>query len=563
MYRLKNRLISLFILPLAFFVVSDVSADNASAQTNSENYDLIIQNGRIMDGTGNPYYVGDVGVRDGKIAYVGNLSGAIAERVIDASGKIVAPGFIDIHTHAEGEMTHDDARRRAAPSDVIQGVTSIVVNQCGRSPIPVGNQINELNEKGTGPNVMVLVGHGAVRRQVMGNDHRRPATQEEIMQMRAIVRQAMEEGASGMSAGLEYVPGRWSTTEEVAAVVEELVPFGGVFHNHMRSEGTDPMWYWPSQDEPGPPSLIDAVRESIEIAEKTGGRVNISHIKVKGAHYWGVSHNIIRLINEARARGADIWADQYTYSTTGTDGSTILLPPWIRQHRREDENFAILLNRLLDNEEMKEMILTDVTHEISRRGGADQILILEHPDEELIGLTLLEAAGKKGLSALDMAINLQMEGNVERFGGARVRGFSLSEYDIENYMQQPWVATASDGRVRVAEIDEGFVHPRFYGTFPRKIRYYAMERGVITVEDAIRSSTSLPAQIHGLTDRGLIREGMHADIVVFDPETIRDKATFFEPHQYAEGIEYVLINGTFVVDGGEHTWELPGVVITP
>ncbi len=563
MPELKKFVKLLFILLPAALVFSFAATAETPSNPQDVTYDIIFKGGKIMDGTGNPAYYGDIAVRDGEIAYVGDLSGANAGRTIDITGHVIAPGFIDIHTHAEDAMTHDEPKRRAAPSDVMQGVTSIVINQCGRSPIPLKDQIEEIRDKGTGPNVMALVGHGAVRREVMGNDFRRPATEDEIREMRAIVRQAMEDGASGMSAGLEYVPGRWSETKEVAALVEELVPFGGVFHNHMRSEGTDPMWYWPSQDEPGPPTLLDAVRESIEIAETTGGKVNISHIKVKGAHYWGASHNIIRLINEARERGVDIWADQYTYNTTGTDGSTVLLPPWIRDHREDEENYDELLSRLLAHPEKAEMIRKDIEHEISRRGGENELLILEHPDEELEGKTLRELADKKELSPVETAIEMQMEGDVERFGGALLRGFSLSEYDVENYMKQPWVATASDGRVRVPELDDGFVHPRFYGTFPRKIRHYAMERGVISVEDAIRSSTSLPAQIHGIMDRGLIREGMHADIVVFDPENIGDKATFFEPHQYPEGIEFVMVNGMFVVEDGEPTWELPGDFIKP
>lgn len=388
--------------------------------------------------------------------------------------------------------------------------------------------------------------------------------------MRALVRQGMQEGASGISAGLEYVPGRWSTTDELVAVVSEIVPWRGVYISHERSEGDSPMWYLPSQDGPAKITLLDAVAETIEIGERTGATVVASHIKAKGAAYWGSSHAAIKLIEAARARGVDIWADNYPYNTSGTDGNTVLIPGWARASfsggrggaARERPDHAAALRRVLADPESAAKLRQDIAHEMVYRGGADQIVVFEHPDTTLIGRNLAEIAAERGTDPIEVAIALQLEGDPHRPGGGRLRGFSMSMYDVEVYAQRPWVATGSDGGIALPE-DGPAVHARYYGTFPRKIRHLALERGVITVEDAIRSMTSLPAQILGLRDRGMVREGFVADLVVFDLDRIRDRATFFEPHQYPEGIEYVLVNGEFVVDGGQLTWKLPGKVLTP
>ncbi len=547
------------------FLFSIVSAKSLSAQDTSNPYDLIIKNGKIVDGTGNPYFYGDVGVRDDKIVFVGNLSGANAERIIDASGKIVAPGFIDIHTHGEPALLDDDSRFRAAPSDVLQGVTTVVTGNCGRfrSDLSIEGSIEKMREKKIGPNALVLVGHNDIREEVIGEDYQRAATEEEIEQMRGMVRKAMEEGASGMSVGLEYGAGIWSTTDEVISLVEEIVPYEGVFQNHPRAQGDLPKWFFPSQHELPQPSVRDAVREHLEIGEETGATVVYSHIKGRGRPVWGVSENLIRLFEDARARGVDAYAELYSYNTSGSDGRDPVIPLWLEDHKQDSENYRELLSRFLEDPEKEEMIRKDIRHEVARRGGASTLTLVEHPDEELIGKTLEELAGKNDISYVDMAIRLQMEGDPEVFGGVSIRGFSMSEYDVENFMKQPWIAIASDGRIRVSELDDGTGHPRWYGTFPRMLRLYAMEREVVTVEEAVRSMTSLPAQIHNIRDRGQIREGMKADIVVFDPETITDKATPSDPTKYSEGIEYLLINGEFTVDEGEVTWSLPGVVITP
>ena len=524
--------------------------------------DILFTGGTIMDGSGNPGYRGDVAVRDGRIVAVGKLAGRLAAgRTVDVRGLVIAPGFIDIHTHAydavtrEGVWTGDNEARFGAPNYVSQGVTLVVSNSCGYGPVDIGVQRRILDDKGTGPHVALLIGHNAVRREIMKNDFRRPASMEEVRSMAGLVRRALENGALGMSSGLEYIPARWSTTEEIIDLVRELVPFDAVYMAHERSAGLTPMWYTPSQDPPGPPTMIENIQELIEVAGATGARVVASHIKARGADFWGAGTILIRLINEARARGVDIWADCYPYNTSGSDGSIVLIPQWAlgTSPRRG-------LQAALNDPKRVPALEMDIRAALNWRGGVENIVVMDHPEPSLIGKTLADLAAGWGLGDVATVLRLQLEGYEDRPGGARLRGFSLSEDDIEAFYAQPWVATASDGSIALPA--DGPVHARFYGTFPRKIRRYAMERGVLSVENAVRSSTSLPAVILGLRDRGMVREGFHADIVVFDPETIRDTATFFEPHRHSEGIVHVLVGGEFAVEDGAITGRRAGRVIT-
>jgi N-acyl-D-amino-acid deacylase len=531
-------------------------------QEQDQAWDILFMNGRVLDGTGNPSFYADVGIANSKIVAVGNLKKkGTAKQVIDISGKILAPGFIDMHTHAydrvqdESTWTGADEKRFCAPNFVSQGVTSLVSNMCGGGPTDLEKQRNALTAKGTGLNVMLFIGHNSIRRQVMGEDFQRLATPEEIARMKALVHKGMEEGAFGMSTGLEYVPSIWSDEEEVVALVEEIVPYGGVYMAHERASGLTPMWYVPSQDEPGPPNMLRNIVELINVGKRTGATVLASHIKARGVDFWGGSRAIIRLIDEARARGVDIWADCYPYNSSGSDGSTVLIPRWAL-----GKNFREELKSCSEDPEKTRDLYRDIEHNLNWRGEAENIIVMDYPDKSYIGKSIGQIARENGISDVEAAIKLQMEGYAERPGGARLRGFSMSEMDIEAFSAQPWIATSSDASIALP--DDGPVHARFYGTFPRKIRHYALERNAISLEDAVRASTSLPAQILGLRDRGMVREGLQADIVVFDPETIKDTATFFEPHQYAEGISYVLVNGVFVVDNGKLTWERPGNVLT-
>lgn len=529
-------------------------------------YDLLIKGGRVLDGTGNPWFPADVAVRDGRIAAIGRLGDARATTVVDATGKYVTPGFIDIHSHADdgarvqGGLRDENRERRAAPNLVSQGITTVVVNQDGRSPWPLAAQRTLIEKHGIGVNAMLMAGHGTVRRLAMGDNPRRAATPAEVAKMRELVRQALKEGAVGLSAGLEYEPGRWSTTSELVELAQELPAFDGIYISHERSEGSDPLWYVPSQDGPGPPTLLDAVRETIAIGEQTGARVVASHLKAKGANYWGSGAAAVGLIQRARDRGVDVWADQYPYATSGTDGSTVLIPAWATGGRDSGDAPAVL-RRILGDPPTERQVRADIAHEIERRGGADNIVVFDYADKALYGKTLAEIAALWKLDPIETAIRIQMNGLPGRAGGARMRGFSMAEEDMEIIAKQPWVATSTDGGIALPS-DGPTTHARFYGTFARKIRHYALDRGAISLEHAIRSSTSLPAQIMRLADRGQVREGMAADLVVFDLATIRDKATFFEPHQHSEGIDYVFVNGVARVSAGAIVDALPGRVLT-
>ena len=547
----------------------------ATAAAQEPAFDILLRGGRVLDGTGNPWFRADVGIRGGRIARVGDLSEAAADRVIELDGRYVVPGFIDIHSHAdqgldaEGDAGSEGARRRAAPNLVSQGITTVVINQDGGGSWPIADQRGRLESRGHGPNAALMVGHNTIRRMALGDDFMRPSTPAEVQRMTEMVEQGMAEGAYGLSAGLEYVPGIWSETSELFPLVEAAGRSGGIYIVHERSSGMTPMWFWPSQDDPGPPTMIQTILEDIEVAERTGVTTVATHIKARGADFWGAGRALVDLIERARARGVPIFADQYPYNTTGSDGNTVLLPRWIfpgggpggRPGGQEAVDYGAVLRYALSDPERGERVRLDIAHEISRRGGPENLVIMDHPDEALVGRTVAELAAEWDAFPVDVAIRLQLEGDRARPGGARVRGFSLSEIDVEEFSAHPWLVTASDAGIALP--GDGPVHARFYGTFPRKIRRYAMDLGLLSAESAVRSMTSLPAQVMGLRDRGLIREGLVADIAVLDMDELQDNATFFEPHQYPSGVDYVLVGGTFVVDDGELTWALPGAVLTP
>jgi len=560
---------------VAALLIGAGSLGTVEAQATPD-YDVVLRGGRVMDGSGNPWFGADVAIKAGRIVAVGRVDpSARASRVVDVRGKLVVPGFIDLHNHANdspdpaNSLRDPDRRRRAALNVVTQGVTTLVVNPDGSQSGPIGETRAAMERLGVGTNVVLMVGHNAVRRWVMRNDYRRLATAEEIARMQGLVRQGMEEGAFGLSAGLEYVPGRWSNTDEVIRLVKEIVPFGGFYIAHERSESTSPMWWKPSQHPADPPTLLDAVAETIQIGESTGALVVASHIKARGANYWGSSHAAINLIERARSRGVQVYADQYPYITSGSDGSVVLVPDWAIGFAQWDRAsggseptpaYAATLRRTMAQPAEAAKARRDIQHELEFRGGAENIVVFDYPDKRYIGRNLESIARERNLSPVDAAITLQLEGFPDRPGGARLRSFSFAESDVEAFARQPWTATASDGGIALPE-DGPDVHPRYYGTFPRKIRVYALDRRVISVEHAIRSMTSLPAQILGLHDRGVIRDGAAADLAVIDLDSLRDNATFTAPHQHSSGVDYVLVNGAFVVDQGKTTAALPGQVL--
>jgi N-acyl-D-amino-acid deacylase len=537
----------------------------------------VLKGGRILDGAGNPWFYGDVGIKAGRIAAIGSLGTATAARTIDVTGRIVAPGFIDLHSHADGGLASMPLRH--APNVVAQGITLVVVNQDGRSPRwPIRDQKALYEKQGIGPNAALMVGHGTLRSKVMGQRDNQLATEADIQAMQKLVDEGMADGAFGLSTGLEYNPGRFSETREVVALTRMLKPYGGFYISHERSEGADPMWKVKSDPTPFV-SLLEAVNETITIGRETGVPVVASHLKAKGASYWGSSQAATRLIREARAQGVEVYADQYPYETSGTDGSTVLIPGWALSAPREGAGDdlqaggrgrggrggggAALKERFrkrLGNDEDVRKIRMDIAHEIDRRGGASRIVINDYPDAKYVGKSLQFVSDDLKMGAIDAAIWLQLNG-ADRAGGASMRGFSLSEIDLDHIMQQEFTATCTDGGI--VALGDGLPHARFYGTMARKIRRYVLDRNVVSLPFAVRSMTSLPAQIIGLKDRGLLRTGFWADVVVFDPETIADKATFTEPHQYPTGIAYVFVNGTAVVENGRLTSGTPGKVLTP
>ena len=561
------RLISFLILILFF-------GEPTWAQ-KADQYDVILQNARIFDGTGNPWYNADIAIKGERIEKIGNLEEAQANEVLDLSGLYIAPGFIDIHSHAygpiamEGGIASDDIRRRRAPNLITQGITTIIGNHDGRSvDKPFHQQLQELSNKGIGVNTGLLIGHNTIRRKALGEDYQRLATDSEVDNMREQVRKGMNEGAFGISAGLEYVPGRWSNTEEVIAIVQEIVPFGGVYISHQRSEAKTPMLWLPSDNEPDPPTLLDAVEETIEIGKKTGATVVASHLKARGANYWGGSAAAISLIERARNDGVQIYADQYPYNTSGSDGNTRLIPWWafdferFELERNESPNYNLPLNKVLEDPELSKALYRDITHSMLYRGGAERIVVFEHPESEYIGKSIAQLAEEEGLSNENMVIKLQRNGFSDRPGGARLRSFSMNQDDLDAIADTDWTATTTDGMITLPE-DGNDIHARYYGTFTRKIHKYALTDGTISVAHAIRSSTSLPAQIMGITNRGLIEEGKYADLVIFDMDTIQDRSTFFEPHQHSKGIEYVFINGKKALSAGKLTGQLLGKPLTP
>ena len=544
----------------------------------AQTYDLVILNGRVMDGSGNPWYYQDLGIKNGKIVKLGLLKAEEGAEVINAAGKIVAPGFIDIHSHADGNqgdvsgIRNEHPMMKAAHNLVMQGITTVVVNHDGRSPASIADQIAQLERQGHGPNVAVLVGHNSIRYRALGEDFKRLATPDEIKDMQSQIIEGMKAGAFGLSAGLEYVPGRWSDTEEVISLVSTVKPWGGVYIVHERASGSDPMWFLPSRDL-SKTTMLENIEEVIAVAEASGVTTSATHVKVKGADYWGVSTAIVNLIQTARNRGVDVWADQYPYNTTGTDGNTELIPGWAIERDRwrssltgsADDNtgpetsFRDALTKVLEDDDKRAKLFLDVKREIERRGGPENIVVFDYPDKSFIGKSILELSQELDISLVEVAVKLQREGYPDRPGGARLRGFSLSEMDIEILAKAPWMITTTDGGI--SPPDSPPVHARYYGTYPRKIAYYAKERGAITVEQAVRSSTSLPAQFMGFKDRGMVKEGYAADIVIFDLDDIEDKATFVNPHQYPTGIEQVLIGGAYMVKDGQLTKNLPGRVI--
>jgi N-acyl-D-amino-acid deacylase len=515
---------------LLLTLVLGVLASSAAAQE----YDLIIRNGRVLDGSGSPWMRMDVAVQGDRIAAVGRLDGARARREIDAGGLYVAPGFIDVHSHAGTGLVRRELS--AAQPLLAQGITTVFVNPDGGGAVDLPAQGRQLLEHGLGVNVAQLVPHGSVRRAVLGMDDRAP-TPAELERMRALVRSGMEAGAFGMSSGPYYAPGSYATTEELIELARVVAEFDGIYTSHIRDEADFNI------------GVVAATDEVIRIARE--GRLPgiVTHIKVLGPRVWGYSAALVSRIERAREEGVEVFADQYPYAASGTGLVGALVPPWAQVG-----GDSALQRRIADPAE-RARVREGILENLDRRGGAERIQFRRHEaDPRIEGRTLQALAEERGAHAADVTLQLLAAGS------ASVVSFNMDERDIERLMRQPWTMTSSDGEL--VPMGQGVPHPRSYGSFPRKIREYVLERGVVGLEQAIHSMTHLPAQVHRVTDRGAIREGAFADLVVFDLARLNDPSTFTDPHQLAEGMVHVVVNGRLAVDEGRFAEQLHGRVLT-
>jgi N-acyl-D-amino-acid deacylase len=526
-------------------------------------FDVVIINGHIIDGTGSPWYSGDVGIRDGKIAAIGNLSSASRKRTIDAAGKVVAPGFIDMLGQSERTILVDPR----LPSKIYQGITTEITGE-GGSIAPLNDSIIQsdrpgwdyykitpdwrtlrqyfarLEKQGIGINFATYVGATQVRRVVLGDADVQP-TPAQLDQMKSLVEEAMKDGAVGVSTSLQYAPAPYAKTDELIALAAEAGKFGGIYATHMRDEGN---------------SVLEAIDEAVRIGRDAHIPVEIWHIKVGGKANWGRMPQVVAKINAARAAGEDVTADTYAYTAWGNDFSAFI-PPWAH-----DGGTPKLIERLKDPAARarirKDMLTsTDWNNEWQEIPGPDAVMISDVENRDLISLQgkrLSEIAKSRKEDPIDTIMDLLIQDP-----SIGVAVFAMSQPDVTLALQQPWVSIDNDSEGTAPEglLGQAHPHPRAYGTFPRILAKYVREEKVLTLEDAIRKFSSLPAQRMRLTDRGVLKTGMWADVVIFDPATIHDRATFDNPNQLSEGMEYVLVNGRPVIEQGKMTGALPGKVL--
>ena len=478
-----------------------------------------IVHGKVVDGSGSKPRTADVGIRGDRIVFVGNATKQhlTASRIIDAAGMIVAPGFIDPHTHTLGDLS-DEARKSNLPY-LMQGVTTVITGNDGESALNVGDTLRKWEQQGIGTNAILLAGFGTIRGRVIGATDAQP-TDAQLEEMKALVARAMDDGAFGMSTGLYYAPQSYAKTEEVIELAKVASAKGGVYDTHMRDEGSYTI------------GLLGAINETIRIGREAKIPVHISHIKALGPDVWGQSKNAIDLMKKARANKIEILACQYPYDASGTNLQASLVPRWAEVGGR-----AELLKRI-DDPQIRPRLITEMEANLKRRGGADSLLITQARDSSLIG---------KRLDAIGRSMNrTPVEAALEiiKAGGAAVASFNMSETDIDRFMKNKLVVTCSDGSTG---------HPRKYGTFPKKLRTYVFDRKLISLPFMVRNSSAVTAQWFRIPERGLIREGYFADVIVFDPKAVTDRATYEQPELLATGMLYVIVNGRVAVDHGAFT----------
>jgi N-acyl-D-amino-acid deacylase len=499
-------------------------------------FDLLITHGRIIDGTGNPWTEGDIAIKDGRIASIGSISAGRAANIIDAKGMIVAPGFIDAHTHIEGGIE----ARPTADNFLHMGVTSVITGNCGGSMLPLGEWFSKLERSGVSINVGSLAGHNTIRHEAMKGDFDRAPTIEELQRMREMVAESMRDGAVGLSTGLEYVPGAYAKTDEIVELARVAASFGGLYATHMRNE-----------DE----TVEQSIKESLEVGERARCPVEISHFKISSKKRWGASSVTVKMIEDARSRGQQVTVDQYLYTASST-GIGILFPSWIFEGGQEK------LKQRLGDAATRARIKREMIEKANRGGFKDFSFayIANHSanasfNGKNISEISLEVRKKKSIEEeAEQAIDILLA------GGAQMVLHKMSDEDVERIFRQPLTMIASDAGV--IDIDSRSApHPRGFGNNARALRLYVREKKLIGLEEAIRKMTSLPAQTFGLWDRGLLRPGMAADLVIFDENRIGDAATFQQPKQYAVGIAYVLVNGQPVIEQGNHNGARPGRIL--
>ncbi len=500
----------------------------------TETYDIIISDGMVYDGTTNIPRKADIAINGDQIVKIGNLGRAQATTSIDASNLVVSPGFIDMHAHVSGIM-----RSPVGESAIKQGVTTVLGGPDGGGPSPMQDYMDTLSKHDLGMNMAYLVGHNTIRRRVMQTENRAP-TADELAEMKAQVKEAMDAGAFGMSTGLKYVPGSFSKVDEVIALSKVAAASGGIYTSHLREEGL---------------GLLDAVQEAIMIGREANIPIVLTHHKAIGRPMWGASVKTLAMVDSANALGLDIMMDQYPYTASST-GISVLIPTWARAGGQS------AFKKRLEDPATRKKIVDEIMFNIEFDRGGAQLDVVQFAfvrwKPDLNGRTLKDWAIEKGLEpTFRNGAELVIEAQVN--GGASCIFHAINEEDVKRIMQHPKAMVASDGRL--AYIGEGHPHPRAYGTFPRVLGYYVREEGVLDLQLALRKMTSIPADRLGLTDRGYLKEGMKADITIFNPETVIDKSTFVDPHHYPEGIDYVIVNGKLTVNQGELTSERGGMVL--
>jgi N-acyl-D-amino-acid deacylase len=491
-----------------------------SLRAFAQDLDLIIRGGSLIDGSGSSATKTDIGIKGDRIVFVGNGGGRKATREIDATGLIVTPGFIDPHTHTASDLS--DPKRSRNDAYLTQGVTTVATGNDGSSPTAIGSTLAKWGQQGIGTNAALFIGQGTVRQEVMGMSDAKP-TAEQLDRMKTLVDAAMNEGAIGISTGLYYAPGSFSSTEEVIELARIAAQHGGIYDTHMRDESSYSV------------GLLASVRETIRIGEEAHLPVMISHIKALGANVWGQSKDVIALIDSARKAGVKVTASQYPYTASGTSVTAALVPRWA------EADGALLKN--LNDSSLRPRLVDEMNQNLTRRGGADSLLMTAARDKTIVGKTLATIARERNESPVDAAIE------IVKSGGSDVASFNMKESDIKAFMRQSWVMTCSDG-------SEG--HPRKYGTYPRKLRQYVYEKHIISLEFAIRSGTSLPAETLGLKDRGMLKPGYFADVLIFDPKTFNERATYQQPKVLATGVRFLTVNGQLAIDNGSLTTILAG-----